>query len=429
MLGRMARRAPALVPLRLRVRRALPFAARTYRWFHQHPELSGAERETAARLAEELAALGLAVTCGIGGHGVVGILEGGRPGPVVLVRADMDALPVTEATGLPFASRHAGVMHACGHDLHMACSLGALRALVDARATLPGTVLFVGQPAEETGSGASAMLADRRFRTIVRRIGRPRIAFALHGAADLPTGSVGMTRGFANANVDTVDIVVHGKSGHAARPHLCCDPVVIGAEIVLSLQSVVSRRTETGEPAVITVGAFLAGTKHNVIPERATLLVTVRSYAAATRRHLLDEIARVARHIAIAHGARRPPDVVLRSDRSSAAYNDPAWTDRLVDLFGDALGSRRVVIKPPSLGGEDFGEFSRQLRIPGVMWKLGTTAATVLRRRAPGEVPGLHSDRFVPALRGSLETGILSLVVAVEDALGPGKPLRSGAAE
>jgi amidohydrolase len=403
-------------PVGARVRRALPSATRAYRWFHQHPELSGDERQTSGRLASELEALGLAVETGVGGHGVIGVLRGGRRGPVVLLRADMDALPITEATGLSYASRNAGVMHACGHDLHMACALGALRALGEARAALAGTVLFVGQPAEETGSGARGVLADRRFRAILRTLGKPRVALALHGAADLPAGSVGVTAGFANANVDTVDITIHGVGGHGARPHLCCDPVVIGAELVLSLQTVVSRRVEAGQPAVVTVGAFQAGTRHNVIPERATLLLTVRSYAEATRRLLLSEIARTARHVASAHGARRPPDVRVSDQRSHAAYNDPEWTARLAAEFRALLGAGKVSERPPSLGGEDFGEFSRTLGIPAVMWKLGTTAPRALRRTAT-EVPGLHSDRFAPRLRPALETGIATLVTAVEGAM------------
>ena len=397
---------------------ALPAATRAYRWFHRHPELSSAEVETARHLANELRVLGLEVTEHIGGTGVVGVLEGsGGDGPTVLVRADMDALPVTEETGLPYASANRGVMHACGHDVHMACAIGALRVLSARKQGLRGRILFVGQPAEETSVGARAVLEDRSFRQILARTGTPVVAIALHDASDLPAGVVSLLAGYAHANIDTLDITVFGRGGHAARPHLACDPIVLGAEIVLSLQTIVSRRLPAGERAVVTVGQFAAGNKHNVIPDRATLLITVRSYREVTRRRLLDEIARIARHVARAHDAPRDPAVVVRDEHTPAAYNDPAWTARLAALFRHALGPERVESHEPSLGGEDFGRFSATLGIPGVMWKLGA----VDPRRFDGdklhELPALHSPRFAPAARPTLRTGILTLALAVEDVL------------
>jgi hippurate hydrolase len=413
-------REPAGDDLGRAVNGALPAAVRAYRWFHRHPELSGGEAETARHLAAELASLGLEVEEGVGGHGVLAVLTGGAgPGPTVLARADMDALPIEEATGLPYASKTPGVMHACGHDLHMATGLGAMRVLAGRRQRLRGTVLFVGQPAEETDRGARAILADPRFRRLLGRIGRPQVALALHSAADLPAGTVSLLPGYAYANTDTVDITVFGRGGHAARPHLACDPIVLGAELVLSLQTIVSRRLPAGERAVVTVGQFRAGHKHNVIPDRATLLITVRSYQEATRLRLLGEIERVAQGVARAHAAPRDPDVLVNEERTPAAYNDPAWTARLEAVFARALGADRVERHEPSLGAEDFGRYSTELGIPGVMWKLGAVEGRrFARAKTPAELPGLHSARFAPAPRPALRTGILTMSLAIEDALG-----------
>lgn len=400
---------------------ALPAATRAYRWFHRHPELSSAEVETARHLANELRVLGLEVSEHIGGTGVVGVLAGeaAEGGPTVLLRADMDALPVTEETGLPYASANRGVMHACGHDVHMACAIGALRVLSARKALLRGRILFVGQPAEETGIGARAVLEDRTFRKILARTGAPVVALALHDASDLPAGAVSLLAGYAHANIDTLDITVFGRGGHAAKPHLACDPIVLGAEIVLSLQTIVSRRLPAGERAVVTVGQFAAGNKHNVIPDSATLLITVRSYRETTRRRLLDEIARISRHVARAHDAPRDPSIVVRDEHTPAAYNDPAWTARLAALFRHALGPDRVETHEPSLGGEDFGRFSATLGIPGVMWKLGAVDPRRFDAERLHELPALHSPRFAPAARPTLRTGILTLALAVEDVLRP----------
>jgi hippurate hydrolase len=308
-------------------------------------------------------------------------------------------------------------MHACGHDVHMASALGALRALVARRDRLAGTVLFVGQPAEETATGARAILADPGFRRALEEVGRPAVALALHDAADLPAGRVALLPGYAYANVDTVDITVFGRGGHGARPHLGCDPIVLGAELVLSLQTIVSRRIPAGTRAVITVGQFSSGHKHNVIPDRATLLLTIRSYEASTRARLLEEIERVAVHVARAHGAPRDPAVEVKDDFLPASYNDPTWTERLEGVFAGALGEAQVVRHEPSLGGEDFGQFAVELGIPGVMWKLGAVEPLRFGSARLSDLPGLHSSRFAPATRPTLRTGILTMVLAVEHAL------------
>jgi hippurate hydrolase len=393
------------------VKRVTPDAVEAYKWFHAHPELSGQEVETAKRLAEELRKLGLEVHEGIGGTGVVGILANGK-GPVVLYRADMDGLPVTEKTGVPYASENPGVMHACGHDLHMATAVGALAALAATKDRWKGTVLFVGQPAEETGRGAKAMLGDKAFRKLLARVGKPRLVVALHDTADLPAGQVSIIGGFHHANVDSVDIVVHGKGGHGARPHETIDPVVIGADIVMTLQTIVSRRIPPQEKAVVTVGKFAAGTKHNIIPPDATLLLTVRSYSDETRATLLAEIKRIAIETAKAHRAPRAPDITM-SDGLPAAFNDEPWTGKVRARFVDALGQDNVRTHEPSMGGEDFGLFGRNLEIPAVMWQLGGVDPKRWKATGGKGLPGLHSDLWAPAPKPALATGIRTVVESI----------------
>ncbi|MEL6547223.1 MAG: amidohydrolase, partial [Myxococcota bacterium] len=265
-----------------------------YRWFHQHPELSGKEFKTAERMATELRALGATVYENVGGTGVVAVLSNRvePKGPVVLMRADMDALPVTEATGAPYASKTPGVMHACGHDIHMSSAIGALRVLRNNESAWNGRIVFVAQPAEEIGVGARAVLADRTFQSIMKKYGRPEAAIALHDFAESEAGTVGIRSGWAFANVDSVDLFIYGRGGHGARPHQTVDPVVIGSEIVVALQTIVSRRLAPGTPAVVTVGAFNAGTKHNIISSEAHLQLTVRSYGDEMRAELVEEIKR-----------------------------------------------------------------------------------------------------------------------------------------
>jgi amidohydrolase len=395
----------------------------SYQWLHQHPELPNQEAETAAYMAERLRELGLEVHEGIGGHGLVGILRGtgGERGPVVLYRADMDALPVTEATGLPYASRHEGVMHACGHDVHMATALGTLRILAEARDRWSGTVLFVGQPAEEIGQGARQMLADGAFMRIIADLGTPIAALALHTDAGIPAGMVAASPGYVNANVDSVDIHVRGAGGHGARPHEAIDPVVIGADIITSLQTIVSRRIPAGEPAVITVGRFSAGTSHNIIPPDAELLLTVRSYSDETRQRLLREIERVAVGVAQAYGAPAPT-VTLGEGHTPAGYNDPAWTRRLNRVFARTLGEDKLGHQAASLGGEDFGMFPRTLEIPGVQYRLGAVDPERYAASGGEGLPGLHSPEFAPAAEPTLRTGVLAMSAAIFEALGERQP-------
>ncbi|MBI3178595.1 MAG: amidohydrolase, partial [Deltaproteobacteria bacterium] len=357
------------------------------------------------------------VTEKVGGFGVVGVLNSGKQakGGVVLYRADLDALPITESTGLTYASKRAGVMHACGHDLHMAIAVATLKLLRSRDQHWAGTVVFVGQPAEEVGRGARAMLADSAFRKILARTGTPRLALALHDTSDFAAGDFSLVPGWHTANVDSVDIVVHGKGGHDSRPHESVDPIVIASELVLSLQTIVARRVAPGERAVVTVGSFTAGTKHNIIPPTATLLITVRSYGDTMRAFLLAEIARVAKSIAAAHNAPKPPDVIVRDEFTPAGYNDPAWTEKLRELFARHFGAEHVHGGEPWTGGEDFGLLARELAVPGVLVRLG--AADPSKLAAKIEVPGTHSDKFAPAARPALEAGARAMALAIEAAL------------
>ncbi len=376
-----------------------------YRWFHTHPELSSKETATSRRLAQELKSLGLEVEEGVGGTGLMAILRGQPGGPAVLYRADMDALPVQEATGLPYASQVPGVMHACGHDLHMATAVAALGDLAKKRDQWKGTIVFVGQPAEELGNGAKGMLTDPRFQQVLQKAGgQPKMAFALHDNATLPVGQVSLTPGYVNANVDSVDIIVHGLGGHGAHPDTTVDPIVMSSEIVLSLQTIVSRRLEPGAQALITVGKFVAGSKHNIIPPKAELALTVRSYDEKTRQRLLSEIRWICQNIAAAYHAPKPPEVIHdENDFCPSLYNDPDWVTRLRPIFVKKVGEQNLIVQTASMGGEDFSEFSRRLKIPGVMFSLGAVDPALVAQGGP--LPGLHSDKFAPLADQAIPLG------------------------
>src|SRR5438552_6333031 len=288
----------------------LPDLESLYKHLHSHPELSLHERETAARMGKELSGLGFEVTSGVGGTGVVALLKNG-PGPIVLVRTDLDALPVTERTNRPYASavkvrdkagNEVGVMHACGHDMHMTCWVGTARVLASLKDRWSGTLMFIGQPAEEIGSGARMMLDDGLF----RRFPKPDYALALHCDSRLQAGKVAYTEGLALANVDSVDILVHGRGGHGSAPHTTVDPIVVAARIVLDLQTIVSRETNPLDPCVVTVGSIHGGTKHNIIPNEVKLQITVRTTKDAVRKHTLDAIERIAKAAAQGAGAPEP---------------------------------------------------------------------------------------------------------------------------
>ncbi len=401
---------------------AYPELDALYRDLHQNPELSQQEEKTAAKLAERLRALGFEVTPKVGGHGVVALLRNGK-GPTVMLRTGLDGLPVEEKTGLPYASKtkakdaaglEVPVMHACGHDVHMTSWLGTATLLAKAKDRWKGTLMLVGQPAEEIGSGARQMLADGLF----KRFPKPDFAVALHTVATAPAGAVQFTPGYAMASGDSVDVTLYGKGGHGAYPHTTVDPVVMAARTVLSLQTLVSREKSPLEPAVITVGAIHGGTKHNIIPDEVRLQLTVRSYKPEVRKALLAGIERIAKAEAMASGAPRPPDVRV-TEGTPSTFNDPALTKRVVDAVGRVIGEKNVSETPPVMGGEDFSEYGRA-GVPAVMMWLGITEPRrFAEAKAAGEtLPSGHSPLYAPDRERSLRTGVTLLTTAALELLG-----------
>ena len=400
-----------------------------YKDLHSHPELSFHEEETAKRLAAQLAELGFAVTAGVGGHGFVGVLENGQ-GPTVLVRTDLDALPVTEKTGLPYAStvrtqdeldRDVGVMHACGHDIHMSSFLGAATVLVKLKNEWAGTLVMIGQPAEERGAGARAMLEEGLF----ERFPRPDYCLALHVDAALEAGRVGYRAGYALANVDSVDITIRGVGGHGAYPHKTKDPVVIAAQVILALQTIVSREVRPIDAGVVTVGSIHGGNKHNIIPDEVKLQLTVRSYSDETRKQILDAIRRITFGVARAAGvpADREPSVkFVPMEYTPALYNDPELVERILRVWKSLLGDENVVERDPEMGGEDFARYGREEpRIPIFLFRLGTIdSERMAKSRQPGgpPLPSLHSALFWPVPRPTIETGVKATAAAVIELMG-----------
>jgi amidohydrolase len=390
---------------------------------HSHPELSLHEDRTSATIAARLRDLGYEVTDHVGGFGVVAVLKNG-PGPTVLLRSDMDALPIEEKTGLPYASRvvvknDAGVevpvMHACGHDVHMASLVGAATLLDRAKASWRGTLVLVAQPAEELGGGASMMLKDG----FLTRFPRPDFAIAFHDAANMPAGVIGYTPGYALANVDSVDITVYGKGGHGSQPEATVDPIVIAARIVTALQTIVSRETSPFDPAVVSIGSIHGGSKHNIIPDEVKLQLTVRSYKPEVRKRVLAAIERIAKAEAEAAAAPRAPDVVL-VESGESTYNDPALTRRVAAALTKAFGPGRVVEMPPIMAAEDFGEFGKAAGAPSLMlWVGGVERGKYEAARKSGTpLPPLHSSLWAPDPEPTIKAGAGALTVAAIDLLG-----------
>lgn len=393
-----------------------------YKHLHANPELSLCEARTSARVAEELKRAGYEVTPNVGGHGVVAVMKNGN-GPTVLVRADMDALPVKEQTGLPYAStvtakdpagNEVPVMHACGHDVHMTCLIGTAQVLAQLKDRWQGTLVLIGQPAEELGGGAKRMLRDGLF----TRFPRPDFCLALHDTSGVPAGAVSFTSGFSAANVDSVDITVRGVGGHGAHPYRTKDPVVLASQIVLALQTIVSREVKAGQPAVVTVGSIHGGTKHNIIPDEVKLQLTVRSYADEIRKQVLDAIPRIVRGQSVAAGIPedRMPIVDIEADYTPALYNDPKLTERLVGVFRKLFGEENVVEDKPGMGGEDFSEYGRtEPRVPIFMFDVGVVPREQFEesKRTGKPLPGIHSPHFAPAPEPTLKTGITAMTAAV----------------
>jgi len=377
---------------------------------HRNPELSLQEQQTAAKLAARMKALGYEVTTGVGGTGVVAVLRNGQ-GPTVLLRTDMDALPVEEKTGLPYASQvvvksdsgaTVPVMHACGHDVHMASWFGTAKLMATNRQRWHGTLILIGQPAEEIGAGAPAMLKDGLF----TRFPKPDFALAIHDDASLPAGQVGYTSGYTMASSDSVDITIFGRGGHGAQPQNTIDPIVIAARTVLALQTIVSRENNPLDPAVITVGTIHGGTKNNIIPDEVKLELTVRSYKPEVRKHLLASIERVAKGEAVAGGATREP-LVKVEPAANATYNDPELTKRLASALRNTLGQANVVEIPPKMVFEDFSEFSLA-GVPSAIFAVGGVepANFAAARQSGTPLPGLHSSLWAPDREPTLKTAI-----------------------
>ncbi|MBI3853279.1 MAG: amidohydrolase [Verrucomicrobia bacterium] len=422
----LAANAQAVTALRdlvqTRVKQEYPSLFDLYKHLHAHPELSFHEEKTSERIAQELKQAGFEVTTHVGGYGVVGVLRNGD-GPTILVRTDMDALPVKEQTALPYASavtakneqgNDVPVMHACGHDANMTCFIGTVRTLAQIKEHWRGTLVMIGQPAEERGGGARKLLADGLF----KRFPRPDFCLALHDEAELPAGSIGFTPGYAMANVDSVDVTIRGVGGHGAYPHTTKDPVVLAAETVLALQTIVSREIQPGEPAVVTVGSIHGGTKHNIIPDEVRLQLTVRSYTDEVRKQTLDAIKRITRGLAIAAGMPedRLPVVQLGDDFTPATYNDPALTGRVVGVFRSWLGKEHVIQRKPVMGGEDFGEYGRtEHKIPICMFFVGGVNPDAVKEheQAGKPLPSLHSPLWAPFPEPTIKTGITAMTVAV----------------
>ena len=406
-----------------RVDETYPALRDLYFHLHSHPELSFHERETSERLARELETIGFQVTRQVGGLGVVGVLQNGA-GPTVMVRADMDALPVKEETGVSYASNvkttdengnEVYVMHACGHDMHMTVWTGAARLLASMKDHWRGTLVAIAQPAEERGAGAKAMLADGLY----RRFPRPDYALALHCDAGLPAGQIGYREGYAMANVNSVDITVRGYGGHGAYPHRTKDPVVIAAQTVVSLQTIVSREVPPVEPAVITVGSIHGGTKHNIIPNEVQMQLTVRSYSDSVRELLLSSIERVCHGVAKAAGVPDDlaPIVKVQEDFTPSTYNSPELVDRSTMIMRRFLGDQNVIRLEQKTWGEDFGRYGRvEPRVPIFMFTLGTVAPEkYAASQKPGArpLPSLHSSQFAPDYEPTIKTGVKAMTAAV----------------
>jgi amidohydrolase len=397
-----------------------------YQHLHAHPELSFQEEKTSNRLASELRAAGFEVSERVGGWGVVGVLRNG-PGKTVLVRTDMDALPVRELTGLPFASRvktqddqgrEVSVMHACGHDLHMTCWTGTARVLAALKAHWKGTLVFIGQPAEERGAGASAMLEEGLF----EKFPRPDLCLAMHAASDMAAGSVGLTPGGMTASVDSVDIVVRGIGGHGSQPQVTKDPVVIASQLVLALQTIASRETHPLDAVVVTVGSIHGGAKHNIIPDQVALQLTVRTTSEKTRDQVLASIRRISRGVGLTAGLPENllPEVVTSDTFTPVLQNDDATLARMRALWGSVLGSNRVLERQASMVGEDFARYGKtDPRVPILMFWLGTVPEAKVREaeQTGNPLPSLHSPFFRPDAPVALETGVQAMTLAVLEGL------------
>jgi amidohydrolase len=403
------------------VEKVYPEAHALYLDLHENPELSAHETQTATKLAGRLRLLGYEVTEHVGGTGIVAVLKNGA-GPTVMLRTELDALPVEEKTGLPYASkvrakddagRDVPVMHACGHDLHMAAMVGTASIMVHSKDTWHGTLMLIGQPAEETIGGAKAMLADG----LLTRFPKPDVAVAMHVGNALAAGTVGITPGVYNTNADSLRITIYGKGGHGSAPQTAIDPIVIAARTILALQTITSREVKPGEMAVVTVGYIQAGTKNNIIPDQAELGLTVRTRNGEVRQQVLAAIARITNAEAEAGNAPRPP-LIDHNEGTDLVYNDPALAERMRSVLESALGKSKVVIEEPITPSEDFSFFTAQ-GIPGFYFSLGgADPEKFMQAKVAGTMlPSNHSPLFSPDVDPALHTGIAAEVVVLRNLL------------
>jgi hippurate hydrolase len=392
-----------------------------YRDLHQHPELSEEEVETAAKLADRLRRLGYQVTTGVGRNGLVALLRNGA-GPTVALRTELDGIAVEEKTALPFASKvvvtrgetRVPVMHACGHDIHMASLVGAATLLAQRKEEWRGTLVLIGQPAEETLTGAKAMLADGLF----RRFPKPDFMVAIHDTPVLPAGKVGITPGPAQASVDYVDLTLYGKGGHGGHPHRAIDPIVLAARTVLALQTIVSRENDPFDPAVLTIGAIHGGVTANVIPDEVKLSLTVRAFSPEVRERMLSAIERIAKGETSAAGAPRAPTVTIRAS-TPVAVNDVELSGRLNAVLTRAFGAANVAPHPPIMPGEDFALYARE-HVATVMIRVGAVEPQRFEaaRLAKITLPANHSPLWAPDRERTLRAGVLALAASALDLLG-----------
>ncbi len=416
--------APDAVVTRLRadVDSVYPQVESLYIDLHKNPELSLHEEKTSAKLAERMRKLGYDVTTNVGGFGIVAILKNG-PGPTLMIRTDMDALPVLEQTGLPYASKvtthdDAGievpVMHACGHDVHMATWIGTATILAKSKDLWKGTLMFIGQPAEERIVGAKMMLEAGLF----QKFPKPDVALAIHDHDKTPAGTVGVVPGYLMANSDAIDMIIYGRGGHGAYPQSTVDPIVIAARTVVALQTIVARENNPLDPAVITVGSIHGGTKSNIIPNEVKLQLTVRSYKPEVREHLIAAIERIAKAESAAALAPKEP-LVKVVESTKATYNDPALTERVGKVLRAALGDDNVLQPAPEMGAEDFSEFVGA-GVPGVyLWVGAVAPAKIEAAKAGGPpLPTTHSSLFAPDREPTLRTAVLAETLAALELIG-----------
>ena len=388
----------------------MPYLIDFYKQLHKSPEISLEEKETSKKLAAELRKVGFEVVENFGGYGIVGVLKNGE-GPTILYRTDMDALPMLEKTNLDYSSQvkvqyngqETGAMHSCGHDMHMTTWLGTARLMANNKKLWKGTLLMIGQPAEEIGAGAKLMLAAGLY----QRFGVPNFGIGLHCSPSIPAGKVGFIKGFSMANSESVDIQVFGVGAHGATPQMSIDPVVIASMIVMELQTIVSRNMKPTEPAVVTVGAIKGGTKHNIIPDEVTLQLSVRTVTEESRQMVHRRIEEISRGVAIAAGLPedKMPKVQFGVTFTPANFNDHLMVDRMKSSAQKAIGESNVVEAEMQMVGEDFARYGRtEHKVPTVLYWLGTVPDARLKSK---DMPGLHSPFYYPDPNKSLETGIL----------------------